>query len=263
MVFEYMQMMNRPVRARGARARELARARVPRGSARAVGIRRRSAPRRSRLAGARWLAFLSRVFIHGAHQAPRVGRGVSRTRGGGPSPCVRTMGSRPEHKALFTAIKNNDHDQVRALVAQHPTILRDASKNAGTTKAVGYAVEQIVWNRGACCEHRSPPAEHRSPLPPAPSPCCSHSAARRRSTAALEMIATLCDAGADVNDRGDQTTADTPLLTAATLVSPDMRGLVGLLLQRGADPRLTNIDGRTAAQECTNVRLRVADSRVG
>ena len=67
------------------------------------------------------------------------------------------------------------------------------------------------------------------------------------------MVSTLCDAGADVNDRGDPT-ADTPLLTAATLVSEQIKPLVALLLQRGADPRLTDIDGRTAAQQCTNVR---------
>ena len=68
------------------------------------------------------------------------------------------------------------------------------------------------------------------------------------------MVATLCDLGADVNGRGSDT-ADTPLLTAACYPSPHMESLVRLLLQRGADPRLKNIDQKTAAEECTNVRL--------
>ena len=68
------------------------------------------------------------------------------------------------------------------------------------------------------------------------------------------MIETLCALGADVNDRGCDT-ADTPLHTAACLGLPSqhMTPLVRLLLQRGADPRLRNIDGQTAAQECKNV----------
>ena len=67
------------------------------------------------------------------------------------------------------------------------------------------------------------------------------------------MVATLCELGADVNDRGNNE-VDTPLHVAATYPSMNMERLVELLLQRGADPRLTNIDGNTAAQECTNVR---------
>ena len=65
------------------------------------------------------------------------------------------MEAPPEHKALFAAIKNNDHEGVRALVRAHPTILRDASKAAGTTKAVGYAVTKIVWNEGSCEQSRA------------------------------------------------------------------------------------------------------------
>ena len=58
----------------------------------------------------------------------------------------------PEHKALFNAIKNNDHAGVRALVRENPTILRDASRSAGTMKAVGYAVLKIAYNDSPCCE---------------------------------------------------------------------------------------------------------------
>ena len=34
-------------------------------------------------------------------------------------------------KALFAAIKNDEHERVRALVAEYPTLLRDASWNGG------------------------------------------------------------------------------------------------------------------------------------
>ena len=73
------------------------------------------------------------------------------------------------------------------------------------------------------------------------------------SSAAVEMVKTLLDLSADVNDRGYDT-ADTPLLTAASFPSEHMGRLVELLLERNADPRLTNVDGNTAAQECNNVR---------
>eukprot|EP01043_Picozoa_sp_COSAG02_P007914 COSAG02_NODE_245_length_27293_cov_16.488012_1_plen_199_part_00 len=113
------------------------------------------------------------------------------------------------HKELFAAIKKDEHERVRALVAEHPTILEDASRNGGAcsdlcrriavvcmdkmevicmrvaviyrtvavllwelsvvhevcvraracgylrctgaTKAVGYAVEKLVYG-GSCCE---------------------------------------------------------------------------------------------------------------
>ena len=95
---------------------------------------------------------------------------------------------------------------------------------------------------GGSCKHRSRLHTHTVPL----------SVTLCRSLAAVEMVETLCALGADVNDRGCDT-ADTPLLTAACLSSPHMAPLVRLLLQRGADPRLTNIDGKTAVQECKNV----------
>ena len=74
------------------------------------------------------------------------------------------------------------------------------------------------------------------------------------SSAAVEMVATLCDLGADVNGRGSDT-ADTPLFMAACYPNPHMERLVRLLLERGANPQLKNIDQRTAAEECANVWL--------
>ena len=65
------------------------------------------------------------------------------------------MEAPPEHNALFAAIKNNDHDGVRALVRANPNIIRDASRAAGATKAVGYAVEKIVYDLGSCEQNRT------------------------------------------------------------------------------------------------------------
>ena len=69
-------------------------------------------------------------------------------------------------KNLFAAIKNNDHDLVRQLAAGNPGILQTASKQ-GTIKAVGYAVQTIVFQSGATS---APP--HPAPSPPAPPRPC-------------------------------------------------------------------------------------------
>ena len=69
---------------------------------------------------------------------------------------------------LFAAIKNNDHDLVRQLAAGNPGILQTASKQ-GTIKAVGYAVQTIVFKSGAT---RAPPHPAQSPpRPVAPARC--------------------------------------------------------------------------------------------
>lgn len=126
------------------------------------------------------------------------------------------MEVRPD-KALFKAIKNNSQDDVRALVAAKPGLLRDAASGGGMVLPVGYAVQNIAFGDGAT---------------------------------AVEMVLLLCELGADVNGRGSDT-ADTPLLTAV-MESPYTERLVEILLARGADPRLTNIDGNTALQETRN-----------
>ena len=69
------------------------------------------------------------------------------------------MASPDAQRALFAAIKNNDHDLVRQLAAANPGILQTASKQ-GTIKAVGYAVQVIVFQGGATS----------APLIPSPRP---------------------------------------------------------------------------------------------
>jgi hypothetical protein len=128
--------------------------------------------------------------------------------------------NREQHKALFKAIKNNEHERIRELVATYPSILQEAA-SSGTTKAVGYAVQKIVFGDGIT---------------------------------SVDMIGTLCELGAGVNDRGSDT-SDTALLTAV-MPSPHTERLVEVLLQRGADPHLTNFDGNTAVQECVNEQAR-------
>ena len=144
---------------------------------------------------------------------------------------------------LFAAIKNNDHDLVRQLAAGNPGILQTTSKQ-GTIKAVGYAVQTIVFQSGATS---APPRP--APSPPSAPPVAN---AVLRNETAIAMISTLCDLGADPNDRGNDTT-DTALHTAI-MPGPLMEQLVRLLLEKGADPRLENLDGQTPEQECTNVR---------
>ena len=100
-----------------------------------------------------------------------------------------------QHKALFKAIKNNEHERIRELVATYPSILQEAASNGGTTKAVGYAVQKIVFGDGST---------------------------------SVDMIGTLCDLGAGVNDRGSDT-SDTALLTAV-MPSPHTERLVEVVV---------------------------------
>ena len=75
------------------------------------------------------------------------------------------MASADAQKNLFAAIKNNDHDLVRQLAAGNPGILQTASKQ-GTIKAVGYAVQTIVFQSGATSAHPS-----SRPVAPRPARC--------------------------------------------------------------------------------------------
>ena len=134
--------------------------------------------------------------------------------------------------ALFKAIRLDDREQVRVLVAKNPGLLDEA--NNGGMKAVGYAVQKIVLG------------DLGDDL-------------RSDATATtVDMVELLCELGANVNDRGNDR-VDTPLHMAvmySDLTDQAQEELVALLLRLGADPHLTNIDGETALRVSINQKVK-------
>jgi hypothetical protein len=138
----------------------------------------------------------------------------------------------PAQDALFKAIRLDDGDQVRDLVAKNPGLL-DVANNGGM-KAVGYAVQKIVLGDLG--------DDLRSDA----------------TTTTVDMVKLLCELGANVNDRGNDQ-VDTPLHMAvmySDLTDQAQEELVALLLRLGADPHLTNIDDETALEVSINQKVK-------